>query len=143
MTKQEAYKAMEEGHKVRHRYYTSDEYIFLNKNGLIESENGYVHGDRFNEFWIVYQKWENGWSIIMSKTVKITLDSIKGSDMWMELAYELKFEQFKNEHPEMDEEEIDDKFYTEIVIKKFKYGEYADIEIEFDENFNIVGGKIL
>lgn len=79
----------------------------------------------------------------MKKTAKIRLDSIKDSDGWMELAHTLKFEQFKKEHQGMDEDELNDKFYTEIVEKKFRYGEIADIEIEFDEDFNIVGGKIL
>ena len=60
----------------------------------------------------------------------------------MELSYDLKFEKFKNEHPDIDEDELSDKFYTEVVSKKFQYGEFADIEIEVDENFNIVGGKI-
>ncbi len=77
------------------------------------------------------------------KTFKITINSIKDSDGWVELAYELKFDQFKTEHPEMDEDAASEEFYTEVICKKFKYGEYADIEIEVDENFNIVGGKIL
>ncbi len=77
------------------------------------------------------------------KTAKITLESIKDSGGWMILAHELKFDQFKNEHPELDEDELSDKFYNEIVAKKFKYGEFADIEIIVDENFNIVGGRIL
>ena len=77
------------------------------------------------------------------KTAKVTLNSIKDSDGWMELAHTLKFEQFQKENPGLDEDELSDKFYTEIVLKKFEYGEYANIEIEVDENFNIVGGKIL
>jgi uncharacterized membrane protein YheB (UPF0754 family) len=77
------------------------------------------------------------------KTAKITLESIKASDGWMSIAYELKFDQFKNEHPELDEDELSDKFHTEVVYKKFQYGEFANIELIVDENFNIVGGKIL
>ena len=77
------------------------------------------------------------------KTVKIQLDSIKNHG-WMELAHELLFDKFKKEHPELDdEEELSDVFYNKIVSKKFEYGEYASIIIEVDENFNIVGGKIL
>ncbi len=76
------------------------------------------------------------------KTAKIKLTSIKDSDGWNELAYDLKFENFKKEHPNLNEEELADKFYTDIVSKKFKYGEFANLEIIFDENFNIVGGKI-
>lgn len=76
------------------------------------------------------------------KTAKMTFESIKDSDGWMELVHALKFEQFKNEHPEMDEDELSEKFYTEVVCKKFEYGEYGNFEIEVDENFNIVGGRI-
>jgi len=60
----------------------------------------------------------------------------------MELAYELKFDNFKKEYPKLNEDELNDKFFKEIVLKKFRYGEYADIEIEIDENFNIIGGQI-
>jgi hypothetical protein len=49
---------------------------------------------------------------------------------------------FVREHPEMDEDELSDKFYTEVVSKKFQYGEYGSFEIIVDENFNIVGGRI-
>jgi hypothetical protein len=77
------------------------------------------------------------------KTATITLDSIKDSDGWMELAHTLKFEQFKKEHPELDENVLSDRFYKEVVEPRFQYGEYANIRIEVDENFNIIGGKIL
>ncbi len=79
----------------------------------------------------------------MMKTAKITLNSIKDSDGWMELIHELQFDKFKSQYPDMDEDDVSDKFYTEVVSKKFEYGEYADIVIEVDENLNIVGGKIL
>jgi len=77
------------------------------------------------------------------KTAKIILSSIKDSDGWMELVHTIKFEQFEKEHIGMDEDDITDRFYNEIVVKKFEFGEYADIEIIVDEDFNIVGGKIL
>jgi hypothetical protein len=77
------------------------------------------------------------------KTVKIVLNDIKDSDQWMELVHELLFDKFKKEHPKLDEDELGDEFYTKVVKKKFRYGEYADLEIIFDENLNIVGGKIL
>ncbi len=78
----------------------------------------------------------------MMKTAKMEFLSIKDPEGWMELAHELKFEQFKNEHPGMDEDELSDKFYVEVVSKKFQYGEYGSFEIIVDENFNIVGGRI-
>ena len=77
------------------------------------------------------------------KTAKITLTSIKDSDGWIELAYELKFEKFKKEHSELSEYEASDVFYSEVVSKHFQCGEFADLEIEVDEDFNIVGGRII
>ena len=76
-------------------------------------------------------------------TAKIKLESIKDSDGWMGLAYDLRFGKFQDEHPDLEEDELHEKFQEEVVYSKFKYGEFADIEIEVDENFNIVGGKIL
>lgn len=77
------------------------------------------------------------------KTASMTIESIKDSDGWMELAHDLLFEKFKKDHPDLDEDDLSDSFYKEVVSKKFEYGEYADIEIIVDEDFNIVGGKIL
>jgi hypothetical protein len=57
------------------------------------------------------------------KTAKIELSSIKSSDGWYSLAFELGI-------PEKE------------IYKIFEYGEYADLTIEVDENLNIVGGKI-
>lgn len=72
------------------------------------------------------------------KTVTMNFESIKDSDAWMELAYDLKFDEFKNKYPEMNDNDLSDKFYEEVV----PYGEYGSFEIIVDENFNIVGGKI-
>lgn len=77
------------------------------------------------------------------KTATITLESIKDSDGWMELAHTLKFDKFKLDHPDMDEDELSNKFYDEVISKKFEYGEYANIELIIDEDFNIVGGRII
>ncbi|MFW6225483.1 MAG: hypothetical protein ACOC2W_02705 [bacterium] len=76
------------------------------------------------------------------KTFKITLKSIKDSDGWVELAYYLKFDEFQKNNPSLNEDELHNKFYNEVIYKNFKYGEYANLEIEVDENFNIIGGKI-
>jgi hypothetical protein len=80
---------------------------------------------------------------LFMKKSKIILKSIKDSDGWSGLVFDLKFEKFKKENPELKEDVLIDKFYDEVISKKFEYGEYADIEIEVDEDFNIVGGKIL
>lgn len=67
MTKSEAYQAMLNGYKIRHEYYSPEEYTFINKDNKIETEDGCVHGKRFDEFWNIYQKWETGWSIYNEK----------------------------------------------------------------------------
>jgi hypothetical protein len=78
----------------------------------------------------------------MKNTTLVRLGPIK-SEVWGELAHDLKFVAFAALHPELDEEELSDRFYREVTVKRFEYGEFATIEIEVDEEFNIVGGKIL
>lgn len=80
---------------------------------------------------------------INMKTAKMKITSIKDSDGWVELIYKLKFEDFKIDNPNLSEDELHDKFYTDVILKKIKHGEFADIEIEVDSNFKIVGGSIL
>lgn len=75
------------------------------------------------------------------KTEKIILN-VKDYG-WSDLAYTLQFDKFKSNNPGMNEDELSDKFYTEVIAKKFQYGDFADILIIFDEDFNIVGGKII
>lgn len=67
MTKQEAYAAMQQGRKVRHEYYSPEEYVFINKKGNLETEDGCDHGGIYDEFWGIYQKWQTGWSIYEEK----------------------------------------------------------------------------
>lgn len=57
------------------------------------------------------------------KTSKITLNDLKDSDGWRELAYDLGHGNFAK--------------YI------FQYGEFADITIEVDEDLNIIGGRII
>lgn len=64
ITKAQALGAMKDGYKVRHEYYSPEEYTFINKYGEFETEDGCVHGGIFDEFWAIYQKWETGWWII-------------------------------------------------------------------------------
>jgi hypothetical protein len=77
------------------------------------------------------------------KTHKIILTDIKASDGWSDMIYTLKFDAFQKEHSELDEDELNDLFYEQFVAKNFQYGEYASLELVFDENLNIVKGKIL
>lgn len=42
MTKEEAIRAMSEGKKVRHRYFSKDEWVTINSSGLYEFEDGII-----------------------------------------------------------------------------------------------------
>lgn len=63
MTQQEAIKALNEGKKVRHRYFTYDEYIYVDENGYLHDEAGFVVG---YEFWELRkgEAWQKDWSIV-------------------------------------------------------------------------------
>lgn len=76
------------------------------------------------------------------KTHKMTFNGVKSSDGWAELTNVLRFEKFKNEHPDLDEDELHEEFYKRVTSKLFTYGEYGSFEIIVDEDFNIVGGRI-
>jgi len=61
MSKQEAIQAMQDGHKVTHRFFSSDEFIYM-KNGIIYDESNY----EMNKFWIYRfsEDWiSKGWTI--------------------------------------------------------------------------------
>lgn len=62
MTKQEAYRQMVLGKKIRHANYGPEEYIWFD-GCQIRDEAGYHMGTRLDEFWTVYQNWEEGWEI--------------------------------------------------------------------------------
>lgn len=76
------------------------------------------------------------------KIVKIVLTSVSSSDNWANLAHELWFDKFKKKNSNLDQDELADKFYNEVVRMKFSYGEYANMEIEVNEKLEIVGGRI-
>lgn len=63
MTKEEAIKAMSEGKKVRHRYFSRDEWITMNSAGLYEFEDGVIVGPPL--FWMDRQEsyWNEGWEL--------------------------------------------------------------------------------
>ena len=79
--------------------------------------------------------------------VKIRLNDIKEPDLWWDMARKLKYEKFKEEHPELVNDECDDSmsdaFREQVLDQYFEFCEYADLEIHIDENFKIVGGSIL
>ena len=64
MTKEEAIRAMSEGKKVRHRYFSKDEQVTINSSRLYEFEDG-VKVDS-SLFWMDRQDsyWNDGWSLV-------------------------------------------------------------------------------
>ena len=64
MNRTEVMEALTSGKKVRHEYYSDNEFVFINKQAELETEDGHTHGTFNDEFWKVYQKWDEGWSIV-------------------------------------------------------------------------------
>ncbi len=60
ISKEEAYKLMEQGNKIAHDYYTDNEFLIM-KDGVIYDEWGHRMGTKNDEFWSKIQKWETGW----------------------------------------------------------------------------------
>lgn len=64
MTRQEAIQAMKEGRNIRHRFFSPNEFIYMNEEGRIVLTEGYTVDSR--EFW--YYRggvhWEDGWEIV-------------------------------------------------------------------------------
>lgn len=58
------------------------------------------------------------------KTAKIILDNIKESDAWFMLCEELGIDEEKRR-------------------AHFEFSEYANLELEFDENLNVVSGRVI
>ena len=64
MTKEEAIKAMSEGKKVRHMYFSPDEWVTMNLNGLYVFEDGVIADPSL--FWLDRQEsyWNEGWGLV-------------------------------------------------------------------------------
>jgi len=76
------------------------------------------------------------------KTTKLVINTYKDTSL-SEIAFELFFDKFKSEHSNLEEDELNDKFYNDVVSKIFEWGEYVNLEIEIDENLNVVGGRLI
>ena len=75
MTKDEAYREMTNGHRITHRSFAADEYLYMNHVISLRRETeplwsifdecGYNWGHRLNEPWTSRSggSWETGWSI--------------------------------------------------------------------------------
>lgn len=60
-TKDQAYKLMQNGHKVTHRYFGSDEYIYIDEQNRMYAEDGC----RFERGWEMRTEdfWKDGWAV--------------------------------------------------------------------------------
>ena len=63
MTKEEAIKAMSEGKKVRHRYFSSDEWMTQLPNGDYLFEDGVICPPQEFWQWRTDTEWGNGYEI--------------------------------------------------------------------------------
>lgn len=86
MNKNQAYLAMQQGHKVCNEYYSPEEYAFINDNNLIEYEDGCVVGNQYSENWVKYQDPEHKleWYYWISKDVKSDTSQNSISDPYLE-----------------------------------------------------------
>lgn len=65
MTKKEAMQALVRGDKVSHDYFSDNEFVFMDENGKIKDEGGYIH----DKFWFLRQNdsWATGWKLYTIK----------------------------------------------------------------------------
>lgn len=62
MTKKEAIKAMIAGHKVTHRYFSSNEWMTLTHKKIVLEDGVRCHPDEFWK-WRTDQSWEDGYEL--------------------------------------------------------------------------------
>jgi hypothetical protein len=61
----EAEQALKRGEKLRHIYYTEDEYVIFNKEKKqLQTEDGYLVGDFTGEFWSLQKGLPEIWDIV-------------------------------------------------------------------------------
>ena len=65
MTKEEAIKAMSEGKKVRHRYFSFDEWMTM-KDGMIVLEDGVICPPQEFWQWRTDSRWDDGYELSKS-----------------------------------------------------------------------------
>lgn len=73
MNRQEAFQMMVEGCKVKHQYFTSDEYLHM-VDGQVYTEDGYYFEDRF----YAEDFFEDGWSLVTEDNKKKLLVTCGG-----------------------------------------------------------------
>lgn len=92
ITKVEARQALLEGKKVKNIRYSDDEFLFLNSNGDLETEDGYTHGGFLSEFWNDIQaKLPNKWYVVEEKSTREL-----ALEWWDTLTYHIKQSMVEN-----------------------------------------------
>jgi len=68
MTKFEAEIQLKKGRKIKHSYYTQDEFLYM-KDDILYTEEDYPMGTLNDKFWKSIQKWEDGWELYINKNI--------------------------------------------------------------------------
>lgn len=86
MKRSEALQAICAGHKVRHTYYSPEEFVYMNlRTGHLFTEDGYDQGTINGEFWTKYQIWEDGWEIVEEEMTPVVSAFVRNDPYAMEL----------------------------------------------------------
>jgi hypothetical protein len=165
LTKTQARQALIEGKKVRNIHYSDNEYLFLNKNGDLETEDGYTYGGFLSEFWNdIQSKLPDEWYVVEEKSTReLSLEwwnqiakkygkpNSKGNGYQGKL-YPLNQKQFKEFNSELFKAYID-KFSDEDKLKAFlimneQFAHYSHEQMEivrksYDEQIKFLQNKIL
>jgi len=66
VTKSEAIKSMEDGHKVSHHYFSDNEWMTM-ENGYVVTEDGYRHDPELFWHFRKGESWKDGYKFVFSK----------------------------------------------------------------------------
>lgn len=62
--------ALKAGKKVRNIRYSPEEYLFLNENGQMETEDGHTHGNFNSEFWQIQKGLPERWHVVEDSEIR-------------------------------------------------------------------------
>ena len=79
---EEAKDALLKGYKIRNIRYSENEYIFLNADGNIETEEGYNMHSFDDEFWMLQKRLPERWHIVEEKS-----ERQQALEWWNDLFY--------------------------------------------------------
>ena len=64
VTKEEALEAMRKGNRIYHDNHETEEFIYMECDGDIYTEEGYNAGSEYGVFWREIQNWPEGWHVL-------------------------------------------------------------------------------